>query len=340
MLDDDFLIFHPLFLEELLKSQGPEPPLIPATRLCLSQMSEEDCLFHFRFKQEDIVRLATSLQIPAVVLTHGRYRFEAVEALCVVLRRLSWSCRWGDLEHMFARSQGALSDVFQEVTRFLVNKWKRILRFDEGRILPLLPSFAKAIHDAGAPLDCCWGFIDGTLRPCARSVRYQRVVYNGHKRTHGLKYQGIMTPDGLFSHFFGPFEGRRHDITVLRESKVEEITTLAKNLGFYVYGDPAYRSRNGFISPHAGAALTPEEQDFNKGMSGVRVAVEWGFGSVMNQWRFFESKREQKLLLSPIGNWYLTAVLLANCQTCVRKGNEISDVFKLDPPSLEEYLSN
>jgi len=49
--------------------------------------------------------------------------------------------------------------------------------------------FADAIHAAGAPLQNCWGFIDGTLRPCCRPIRSQRVLFSGHKRVHGIKFQ-------------------------------------------------------------------------------------------------------------------------------------------------------
>ena len=50
-------------------------------------------------------------------------------------------------------------------------------------------AFAKAVHEKGAPLTWCWGFIDGTPRPIARPVRNQRIMYSGHKRTHCLKFQ-------------------------------------------------------------------------------------------------------------------------------------------------------
>ena len=50
-------------------------------------------------------------------------------------------------------------------------------------------SFADAIHNAGSPLENGWGFIDGTLRPCCRPIRNQRILFSGHKRTHGLKFQ-------------------------------------------------------------------------------------------------------------------------------------------------------
>ena len=52
-----------------------------------------------------------------------------------------------------------------------------------------LEAFSAAIHAKGAPLDQCWGFIDGTIRPIARPTRNQRIMYSGHKRTHCLKFQ-------------------------------------------------------------------------------------------------------------------------------------------------------
>ena len=38
------------------------------------------------------------------------------------------------------------------------------------------------------PLTNCWGFIDGTVRPVSKPGMYQRVLYNGHKRVHALKF--------------------------------------------------------------------------------------------------------------------------------------------------------
>ena len=49
--------------------------------------------------------------------------------------------------------------------------------------------FADAIHRKGAPLNQCWGFIDGTTRRIARPIRNQNVMYSGHKRIHCIKFQ-------------------------------------------------------------------------------------------------------------------------------------------------------
>ena len=49
--------------------------------------------------------------------------------------------------------------------------------------------FAQAIHEKGAPLTECWGFVDGTPRPITRPIRNQRIMFSGHKRVHCLKFQ-------------------------------------------------------------------------------------------------------------------------------------------------------
>ena len=44
-----------------------------------------------------------------------------------------------------------------------------------------LSCFANAIHRKDAPMQNCWGFIDGTLCPVCRPQKTQRIIYNGHK---------------------------------------------------------------------------------------------------------------------------------------------------------------
>ncbi|ETV74123.1 hypothetical protein H257_11088 [Aphanomyces astaci] len=48
----------------------------------------------------------------------------------------------------------------------------------------------------------------------------QRHIYNGHKRIHCLKFQGVTAPNGLCIHFWGAIEGSRHDTTLLKESRL------------------------------------------------------------------------------------------------------------------------
>ena len=67
-----------------------------------------------------------------------------------------------------------------------------------------LEEVARAIHQKGAALDICWGFVDGTIRPIYRPGENRRVVYNGHKRVHCLKFQSVVPPNGMIANLFGP----------------------------------------------------------------------------------------------------------------------------------------
>ena len=81
-----------------------------------------------------------------------------------------------------------------------------------------LVDFSQSIDRKGAALDNCWGFIDGTVRPVARPGEHQRVLFNGHKRVHAIKFQSVVAPNGLIVNLFGPVEGRRHDSGMLAMS--------------------------------------------------------------------------------------------------------------------------
>ena len=70
----------------------------------------------------------------------------------------------------------------------IYNRFRHLLEeLNQNWIDPQL--FSDAIHTTGAPLQNCWGFIDGTLRPFCRPVRNQRILFSGHKRIHGQKCQ-------------------------------------------------------------------------------------------------------------------------------------------------------
>ena len=67
-----------------------------------------------------------------------------------------------------------------------------------------LEEYANAIQIKGGALDNCFGFIDGTVRPISRPGKNQRIVYDGHKRVHALKFQSLAPPNGLIANMYGP----------------------------------------------------------------------------------------------------------------------------------------
>ncbi|OWZ07142.1 hypothetical protein PHMEG_00020508 [Phytophthora megakarya] len=74
-------------------------------------------------------------------------------------------------------------------------------------------------------------------------------------------------------------EGRRHDIAMLRESKLMQYFDdhAALFMGRFLYGDPAYGVQKYMLSGYKGNISDPFERAFNKEMSRVRESVEWNF---------------------------------------------------------------
>ncbi|PWW75397.1 hypothetical protein C7212DRAFT_202836, partial [Tuber magnatum] len=62
------------------------------------------------------------------------------------------------------------------------------------------------------------------------------------------------------------------------------------------------------------------------------------FAHTVNYWSFAAFKHGLKLHLSPVAAYYMVAILLTKCHTYLHGGNQTSEKFRIDPPSLEEYL--
>ena len=67
-----------------------------------------------------------------------------------------------------------------------------------------LEEYANAIQIKGGALDNCFGFIDCTVRPISRPGKNQRIVYDGHKRVHALKFQSLAPPNLPIANMYGP----------------------------------------------------------------------------------------------------------------------------------------
>ena len=80
------------------------------------------------------------------------------------------------------------------------------------------------------------------------------------------------------------------------------------------------------------------QANFNASMARARVSVEWGFSKVQTLFAFTNYYANQKLFLNQLGPYFTVATLLTNCHTCLY-GSEMSDLFQLDPPTLDDYLA-
>ena len=104
--------------------------------------------------------------------------------------------------------------------------------------------FCNRIHERGALLTNCWGFVDGTVRPISRPERNPRVLYNGHKKVHGVKFESVAAPNELTANLFGTVEGRRHDSAILARpgllQMLEHYSIARDGSILCIFGDPAY----------------------------------------------------------------------------------------------------
>lgn len=198
------------------------------------------------------------LDLPPTVITGNRLRATAIDAMCIFLRRFAYPNRLLDCMQLFGRPIDELSRIANHVMHHLYIRFHRILdTFDHRRLdSQTLEKFARAVQDRGGALPDTWGFIDGTVRPIARPTRHQRQVYNGHKRVHALKFQSVMTPDGIISHLTGPWVGRRHDSRMLNESglyqELEQWAHGTDGRPMHLYGDPAYGMTTYIMCPVKG----------------------------------------------------------------------------------------
>jgi hypothetical protein len=138
--------------------------------------------------------------------------------------------------------------------------------------------YAEQIYNKCDLAETTWGFIDGTLRRTCCPSFFQKFLYSGPKRCHGIKLQSpVFTPDGLFACMYGPITGNRHDSFMMSRSqllqKLQAFMPQDGGILYSMYGDPAYPQSayvyGGYRNPPAGSL-----QAWNNQMSKVGEVVD------------------------------------------------------------------
>lgn len=106
--------------------------------------------------------------------------------------------------------------------------------------------YAESLHGNGASLDSFAGLVYCNKIEINRPggvYTLQCTVSSGHKRFNFLVYQTITTPDSQILNQYGPEVGRRHKITLYRQTLLEETLQGGMKIDgrqFYVNGDLAH----------------------------------------------------------------------------------------------------
>jgi hypothetical protein len=121
---------------------------------------------------------------------------------------------------------------------------------------------------------------------------------------------------------------------------LEQYSKNTQGQRVFVYGDAGYGFEDVIMSSYRagrGTELEADEGIFNASMSRQRIAVEWGFGKVVDLFGLIDYYKKLKIGLSAVEAWIFTAILLTNCHTCMY-GSQVASYFECSPPTLWEYF--
>ena len=103
------------------------------------------------------------------------------KALCFLLKRMCFPCRYSDMVHLFAKPVvPVISMITNEALDYIyATHSHRIQQWNHQLLRPRnLEYYAVVVHKKGAPLDNCFGSVDGTVPLISRPECKQRIVYN------------------------------------------------------------------------------------------------------------------------------------------------------------------
>ena len=194
----------------------------------------------------DIRRVYAALRLPRYITIDNGARIPGIEAFCILLFKLSRPYSLKSIGEKFARSRMIVSRIVNKMMRKIYRRCKKILYWDEERLhTEQLWHYAHAIarrNEHRHRVNNVFAFIDGTIQKIARPFKFQRQLYNGWKRCHCIKFQGLMAPDGIMIHLGGPFMAKYHDAWMLARSKLQckLDQMISQDSGLRVYGDAGY----------------------------------------------------------------------------------------------------
>ena len=286
----------------------------------------------------------SALRMPDFIISSCGKKCNGRAALLVVLGRLRSSATLDCLGRSLRMNPKRISAMCTTTVAWLFGRWGHIPAM-VAKLADRFPMYAEAIErTSGVTGLLISGFIDCTVRGCARPLYGQEALFSGHKKIHGLKYQALGLPDGLIAGMYGPKQARRHDSRVLVESGLEtSLRNIQQRTGlpYLIYGDPAYGNTATIMAgfDRVQRRSNVDMDRLTKALNSDRTSVEWCFGKVCTKFKWVESKDANKIGKTACGMYYLVAVFLTNCITCVEGGGVHYKRFKCSPPKLVDYLA-
>ena len=133
-------------------------------------MPDDECKVEFRFLRNDIYKLIDVMSFPDAFTCHNGLKFDAVEVICIFLKRFAYPCRYLDMIPRFARPVLQLCLIRNLVMDHVCTHQNHLLSTFNQLWLSAncLKTFANAIFQKSGALQNCLGFVDGTVKPVFR----------------------------------------------------------------------------------------------------------------------------------------------------------------------------
>ena len=122
----------------------------------------------------------------------------------------------------------------------------------------------------------------------------QQAYYNGWKSVHGLKHQTVDSAFGLAIDIFGPTSLRKNDVTLLRESKINErVQRECQTLDYEyaIFGDSAYRTYTHLRSYMPSNSI--ETRRWNGRIKSVQISIEWSHMATASLFKYVRNHETQ-----------------------------------------------
>lgn len=199
----------------------------------------------------------------------------------------------------------------------------------------------------GYPHQHCHSMMDGKLfrRGKAENDYREHFSFSMRHKANGDAYLSFIMPSGIIMGFFGPGHGRRNDGYHVRNMKIHDNLQLADRVASRRWGPGPWHTNTdqGFEEsdylnkgyPREGA--TDGELDYNYSCDTNRVAGEWQFSNLLQQYQFVDTRKKMKPTEQSCTLFTYGAVILHNWHMCCY-GGQCTAYFKLKPPPLQKYF--
>ena len=261
------------------------------------------------------LRAPASLKLPGENTGHVTSEF----AFLLFLYKYSQNAKLTHLSFVFGEDYSVISRALAAFGAWMYDAHSHRLTDSLHFWAQYAQLYASKIRARGLPPDYqrVWGFIDGTLvctsrpsdvalvtypnfdhSPVVWDVDAQYQFYCSYAMSHGLKFQGVVGPCGLFMDFTGCAFGIYHDSRLLTESQIlprllemhwADLSLRTIPEYFQLMADSAYAN-----GPFVRRVPGGRGRDAVR-CAAVRVAVEHAFGKIYQKFPSLDWARNMRV---------------------------------------------